>query len=246
MSSEMNWAVSQWNADQLRAIWSQLQLQVNPFVQVLCLDGNLYRMLDTGAKNFIAQNFINHVKESVLYCIDGTGHDRVFLGAPRHFVTGGGMLLQPGGSEPFWVVRSETKLRTPAVCSPSVSAKTTKIPRPPNAYILYRKERHNTVKDANPGITNNEISQILGRAWNLETRDVRQRYKDMADRVKQALLEKHPDYQYKPRKPSEKKRRTRKGLQTQAPINLTKCVYPMSSPESDIPVAASPLHNDQI
>lgn len=67
------------------------------------------------------------------------------------------MLLQPGGSEPFWVVRSETKLRTPAVCSPSVSAKTTKIPRPPNAYILYRKERHNTVKDANPGITNNEI-----------------------------------------------------------------------------------------
>nr|AKH05037.1 mating type 2 HMG1/2 protein [Epichloe sp. LpTG-2] len=246
MSSEMNWAVSQWNADQLRAIWSQLQLQVNPFVQVLCLDGNLYRMLDTGAKNFIAQNFINHVKESVLYCIDGTGHDRVFLGAPRHFVTGGGMLLQPGGSEPFWVVRSETKIRTPAVCSPSVSAKTTKIPRPPNAYILYRKERHNTVKDANPGITNNEISQILGRAWNLETRDVRQRYKDMADRVKQALLEKHPDYQYKPRKPSEKKRRTRKGLQTQAPINLTKCVYPMSSPESDIPVAASPLHNDQI
>nr|AVA32108.1 mtBA-1 [Epichloe hybrida] len=246
MSSEMNWAVSQWNADQLRTIWSQLQLQVNPFVQVLCLDGNLYRMLDTGAKNFIAQNFINHVKESVLYCIDGTGHDRVFLGAPRHFVTGGGMLLQPGGSEPFWVVRSETKIRTPAVCSPSVSAKTTKIPRPPNAYILYRKERHNTVKDANPGITNNEISQILGRAWNLETRDVRQRYKDMADRVKQALLEKHPDYQYKPRKPSEKKRRTRKGLQTQAPINLTKCVYPMSSPESDIPVAASPLHNDQI
>nr|QDH06234.1 mating type 2 HMG1/2 protein [Epichloe bromicola]QDH06244.1 mating type 2 HMG1/2 protein [Epichloe uncinata] len=246
MSSEMHWAVSQWNADQLRAIWSQLQLQVNPFVQVLCLDGNLYRMLDTGAKNFIAQNFINHVKESVLYCIDGTGHDRVFLGAPRHFVAGGGMLLQPGGSEPFWVLRSEAKLRTPAVCSPSVSAKTTKIPRPPNAYILYRKERHNTVKDANPGITNNEISQILGRAWNLETRDVRQRYKDMADRVKQALLEKHPDYQYKPRKPSEKKRRTRKGLQTQAPINLTKCVYPMSSPESDIPVAASPLHNDSI
>nr|QDH06198.1 mating type 2 HMG1/2 protein [Epichloe canadensis] len=246
MSSEMHWAVSQWNADQLRAIWSQLQLQVNPFVQVLCLDGNLYRMLDTGAKTFIAQNFINHVKESVLYCIDGTGHDRVFLGAPRHFVAGGGMLLQPGGSEPFWVVRSEAKLRTPAVCSPSVSAKTTKIPRPPNAYILYRKERHNTVKDANPGIMNNEISQILGRAWNLETRDVRQRYKDMADRVKQALLEKHPDYQYKPRKPSEKKRRTRKGLQTQAPMNLTKCVYPMSSPESDIPVAASPLHNDPI
>ncbi|KAG5984739.1 hypothetical protein E4U55_003383 [Claviceps digitariae] len=242
----MSWAVSQWSSDQLRAIWSQLQVQVNPFVQVLCVDGSLYRMLDTGAKTFIAQNFINHVKESVLYCIDGTGPDRVFLGAPRHFVSGGGMLLQPGGSEPFWVIRSETKIRTAALCPPSVSGKTTKIPRPPNAYILYRKERHNTVKEANPGITNNEISQILGRAWNLETRDVRQRYKDMADRVKQALLEKHPDYQYKPRKPSEKKRRSRKALQAEPSLNPSQCVYTVSSPESVIPVATSPSLNDSI
>jgi hypothetical protein len=99
------------------------------------------------------------MKEPLLYCIDGTGSDRVFLGAPRHFVAGGGMLVQPVGSDPIWIVRTENKPRTSTVSSnpTSTTTKTTKIPRPPNAYILYRKERHNTVKDANPGITNNEI-----------------------------------------------------------------------------------------
>lgn len=38
----------------------------------------------------------------------------------------------------------------------------------------------------------------------------------MADEIKQRLLEKHPDYQYKPRKPSEKKRRARRNIQDQA------------------------------
>ncbi|GAO19655.1 hypothetical protein UVI_02006020 [Ustilaginoidea virens] len=129
MTSETNWPeVSQWSPDQLRTLWNQLQAQVNPFAQVLCLDGNLYRMLDNGAKAFIAQNFI----------------------------------------------------------------------------------------------------------------EVRQKYKDMADRIKQALLEKHPDYQYKPRKPSEKKRRTRRNTQAQIVVSSTADDFPISSPESGIPLTASP------
>lgn len=32
-----------------------------------------------------------------------------------------------------------------------------KIPRPPNAYILYRKDKHSQVKAENPGLHNNEI-----------------------------------------------------------------------------------------
>ena len=31
----------------------------------------------------------------------------------------------------------------------------------------------------------------------------------MSEKVKQALLEKHPDYQYRPRRPSERRRRRR-------------------------------------
>jgi hypothetical protein len=37
----------------------------------------------------------------------------------------------------------------------------TKIPRPPNAYILYRKDKHNEVKAENPNLHNNEICKLL-------------------------------------------------------------------------------------
>lgn len=43
----------------------------------------------------------------------------------------------------------------------------------------------------------------------MESNEVRQKYKDMSLHVKQALLEKHPDYQYKPRRPCERRRRRR-------------------------------------
>jgi len=35
-----------------------------------------------------------------------------------------------------------------------------KIPRPPNAYILYRKDKHNEVKAENPSLHNNEICKF--------------------------------------------------------------------------------------
>ena len=92
-----------------------------------------------------------------MFCFDGTGPDRVFLGAPRHFVDVDGMILRPGGSEPFWVLRTDAGQTQAGTTASTAAGKEAKIPRPPNAYILYRKERHNTVKEANPGITNNEI-----------------------------------------------------------------------------------------
>ncbi|KAK2589558.1 hypothetical protein QQS21_012763 [Conoideocrella luteorostrata] len=53
------------------------------------------------------------------------------------------------------------------------------------------------------------ISQILGKAWCAETPEVRLRYKNKADRIKDALMERYPDYQYRPRKKSDFRRRSR-------------------------------------
>lgn len=36
-----------------------------------------------------------------------------------------------------------------------------KIPRPPNAFILYRKDKHNEVKAQNPNLHNNEICKSI-------------------------------------------------------------------------------------
>ncbi|KAJ6444135.1 MAT1-2-1 [Purpureocillium lavendulum] len=193
----------------LQVTWAGLEMQVSPFTQVLVIPGVTFRQLDESGRGFIAGRFMQSVRESVLYILDGSGNDRVYLGAPRHFVAGGGTVLRAPGHGLFWVRRTPPQTMTATVISPPVPAKHVKIPRPPNAYILYRKERHHLVKAANPGITNNEISQILGKAWNGETEEIRKKYKDMSLQVKQALLEKHPDYQYRPRRPSERRRRRR-------------------------------------
>ncbi|KAL6858177.1 hypothetical protein ACO1O0_005633 [Amphichorda felina] len=224
---------SDWTAAQLTATWVRLESQINPFNRVLNIPGDLFRTFDVGAKRFIANAFMlvispkrmfwnadsrrQQTQEMVMFCRDGTGYDRYFLGNPRHFLGGNGIIMEVSDSEPFWFPCLDALEITRAAMTkpivPPTKNKEKKIPRPPNAYILYRKERHTIVKEANPGITNNEISQVLGSAWNTESREVRQKYKDMADEIKRALLEAHPDYQYKPRKPSEKKRRARRNPQ---------------------------------
>jgi len=87
-----------------------------------------------------------------------------------------------------------------------ISAK--KEPRPPNAFILYRKERHPLLKQQNRSLHNNEISKILGRQWNFEQESVKSRYKRMAERIKREHATDNPGYQYAPRKPFEKRRMT--------------------------------------
>ncbi|KAG9230091.1 mating-type protein Mat a-1, partial [Amylocarpus encephaloides] len=86
-------------------------------------------------------------------------------------------------------------------------AASARVPRPANAFIKYRVYHHATIIANNPGIHNNEISQIIGKMWANETEDVRAHFKAQAEEARQEHLRKYPDYQYQPRKPSEKKRR---------------------------------------
>ncbi|KKZ64523.1 hypothetical protein EMCG_01402 [[Emmonsia] crescens] len=83
-----------------------------------------------------------------------------------------------------------------------------KIPRPPNAFILYRQHHHPLVKASHPDFHNNEISVLLGKRWKAEPAETKAHFKSLADEIKVQHAKDHPDYQYAPRKPSEKKRRS--------------------------------------
>ncbi|KAG9960330.1 hypothetical protein KCU61_g6724, partial [Aureobasidium melanogenum] len=85
-----------------------------------------------------------------------------------------------------------------------------KVSRPANAFILYRKHHHSDIVARNPGLHNNEISKIIGKMWRDESEPVKKQWKDKAENVKRQHLRDHPDYQYQPRKPYEKKRRMTK------------------------------------
>ena len=107
------------------------------------------------------------------------------------------------------------------------SSQPEKIPRPPNAFILYRKFHHASILRKNPGIHNNRICKyipslrvscisdavsavIIGAMWNGESAQVRADFQSQADKLKLEHRTKHPNYQYRPRKPAEKKRRMTK------------------------------------
>ena len=89
----------------------------------------------------------------------------------------------------------------------SKSTEKEKVPRPPNAFIIYRKDWHPRVVAQNPGLHNNAISVIIGDQWRNESEEVRTAYKQRAGDAKRQHEIDHPDYHYQPRRPSEKKRR---------------------------------------
>ena len=96
------------------------------------------------------------------------------------------------------------------------------MPRPPNAFILYRKDRHPAIKQANPDFHNNDISRLLGKSWKAEPEAVQADYRARAECIKHQHAINNPGYQYAPRKPGDKKRRmTKKKLARLQSANST-------------------------
>jgi hypothetical protein len=97
--------------------------------------------------------------------------NRVFLG-PRDLIQQL-PLINVAGSIPIIVPQStatpspiDTPVSTPSPISDedniaSSSTKAAKIPRPPNAFIIFRKAHHADVVAQNPGVHNNDICKFL-------------------------------------------------------------------------------------
>jgi hypothetical protein len=108
-------------------------------------------------------------------------------------------IRSPDSHTSIGVPTPETSVRSPG--------KKSKVPRPPNSFILYRQEHHPKIKDQNPDLHNNDISVILGKQWSMEPQSVKDRYKARANAIKKKHAAENPGYRYAPRKASEKKRR---------------------------------------
>ncbi|RHZ89804.1 hypothetical protein Glove_9g249 [Diversispora epigaea] len=96
---------------------------------------------------------------------------------------------------------------TPKASNTNSKVKVKKPPRPPNAFILYRRAKQPGIVAKNQGITNNEVSKEIGRMWHEEPPEVRSKFQKMADAAKQEHMKKYPEYRYRPRRPQERKRR---------------------------------------
>ncbi|TWU78744.1 hypothetical protein ED733_006594 [Metarhizium rileyi] len=75
-----------------------------------------------------------------------------------------------------------------------------KIPRPRNAFILYRQHHQSQVTAENPKLSNPEISKIIGDKWKHESEDVKDNWKKLAEEEKQRHQHQYPNYRYQPRR----------------------------------------------
>lgn len=80
----------------------------------------------------------------------------------------------------------------------------TRIPRPRNAFILFRQHHHAAVVAQNPGKPNPEISKIIGQMWKGLGDNDKAVWQSHADEEKRQHLQRYPQYRYQPRRSSKK------------------------------------------
>ncbi|KAG7663291.1 RFG1 [[Candida] subhashii] len=76
-----------------------------------------------------------------------------------------------------------------------------RIPRPRNAFILFRQKYHQTVLDEGSVIrTNPEVSRELGRRWRALSPEEKEHWNNLAEEEKKNHAKKYPGYRYTPRR----------------------------------------------
>ncbi|ORY01407.1 mating-type m-specific polypeptide mc, partial [Basidiobolus meristosporus CBS 931.73] len=83
-----------------------------------------------------------------------------------------------------------------------------KIPRPANCFFLFRKDKQAEIFATNPGITNMEVSRIIGKMWKSISVEEKRRYQWMAEKIKLDHQAKYPDYKYTPNRSKNKRKKS--------------------------------------
>ncbi|KAF8852684.1 hypothetical protein BDZ45DRAFT_694896 [Acephala macrosclerotiorum] len=108
-----------------------------------------------------------------------------------HLALNSARLTEPSTSDP-------TKDQV-CLCQPDP-----KIPRPRNAFILYRQHYQAQVVAQHPGLANPEISKIIGEQWREQAPEIKNDWKRLAEIYKQEEKQRHsrqyPGYRYQPRR----------------------------------------------
>ncbi|CAG8819122.1 3366_t:CDS:1, partial [Gigaspora margarita] len=78
--------------------------------------------------------------------------------------------------------------------------KVNRVSRPPNTFILYRKDKQFDIKTQNKNLTNAQISKVISRMWKNEKKEIILYCEKLADSIKLKHMQNYPNYIYKPKK----------------------------------------------
>ncbi|KAA1468975.1 hypothetical protein DENSPDRAFT_551397 [Dentipellis sp. KUC8613] len=119
-----------------------------------------------------------------------------------------------------------------------------RIPRPRNAWILYRSAMIKTLTPPPPGArrrTQGEISRILAPMWASATPEVRAFYQDEAAREKAEHAARYPDYKFAPVKKEVREQQRKEKKRQERSVRGTRRRETRSSPEPSLrPGRAAP------
>ncbi|KAA6415082.1 MAG: hypothetical protein FRX48_01834 [Lasallia pustulata] len=96
---------------------------------------------------------------------------------------------------PTSILRSEDSLSQVCLCQ-----RDPKVPRPRNAFILYRQHHQASVVAHNPGLANPDVSKIIGDHWRTLNPETKNHWKFLAEEEKLRHQRQYPDYRYQPRR----------------------------------------------
>ncbi|KAH7102589.1 hypothetical protein BKA62DRAFT_699174 [Auriculariales sp. MPI-PUGE-AT-0066] len=85
------------------------------------------------------------------------------------------------------------------------------IPRPLNAFMIYRRDQIVRLRQARSPLINTparDLSKLVGAAWKAEPEEVQERYRQLSDQAAMDHKLRYPDYKYRPGSKPKSNRRT--------------------------------------
>ncbi|KAI0995034.1 hypothetical protein K3495_g13147 [Podosphaera aphanis] len=243
-------------------MWSSISMQITEYNNIIVIPSRMFALWSAQDHIYLLSQYRSVTVEDGMFVAD-CALPRVFLGPVSHFRSKN--LHYMSGYIPILLKTSEsTSEKSSRNLSTSLKLVNSSLPtfqhsnssilsskpvhrnpsrgsqkRPPNSWILYRKAKHEETVARNPGLSNNQISTLISSMWATESNEVRNVYKDLADRAKRQHAVENPGYRYKPRKPSEVKRRQKRSrIQVEKSAKLT-LMEPITSPTSS-------FHHEQV
>ncbi|XP_023220550.1 uncharacterized protein LOC111622406 [Centruroides sculpturatus] len=96
------------------------------------------------------------------------------------------------------LVIDEDSLEIDVVSEDCLTSRPVKIPRPPNAFLLFSQDYRKKFSEQNPTESNKMISIRLGNAWRMLSKEQKEEYFEKAKICEYEHRLKYPDYQYNP------------------------------------------------
>ncbi|CCU82043.1 MAT1-2-1/Mating-type M-specific polypeptide Mc/mating-type HMG-box protein MAT1-2 [Blumeria hordei DH14] len=209
-------------------MWASISMQITEYNNIIVIPSKMFSLWTAQDQIYLLSQYSAITNENGIFVADSI-LPRVFLGPISHFQSKNlhyvpgyiPTLLQTSSSNHQRIhiskaingIQSNSQHSKFSSLNSKISQQKSSFAtqkRPPNSWILYRKGKHAETVSQNPGLTNNQISTLISAMWAAESDEVRSAYKALADRVKQQHAADNPGYRYKPRKPSEVKRRQKK------------------------------------